>query len=198
VIGVQPIPLADMPILTTLQTLMVGMIIHTTGRPFSVRLVAEFLGALGFDIGARLVLREGARAIVKVIPIWGNAVSGFIAGAGTYAIGKAAIAYFIEENTDQRNPGRFSGRLLPRLGRKKATLPSGGLVRGGWVPNLLPLAQSSQEHRGLPFFQIKAYICPMSDTYTIKTAQQKFSAVVQEACDRPGDQSRSRGKRSQC
>lgn len=25
----------------------------------------------------------------------------------------------------------------------------------------------------------------MSDTYTIKTAQQKFSAVVQEACDHP-------------
>ena len=25
----------------------------------------------------------------------------------------------------------------------------------------------------------------MADTYTIKTAQQKFSAVVQEACDHP-------------
>ena len=97
VIGVQPIPLADMPILTALQTLMVGMIIHTAGRPFSARLVAEFLGALGFSIGAGLVLREGARAAVRIVPFWGNAVSGFVAGAGTYAIGKAAIAYFIED-----------------------------------------------------------------------------------------------------
>ncbi len=119
VIGVQPIPLADMPILTTLQTLMVGMIIHTTGRPFSGRLVAEFLGALGFNIGAGFVLREGARAIVRVVPIWGNAVSGFIAGAGTYAIGKAAIAYFIEETPIHETRKMFRS-LLPRLGRKKS------------------------------------------------------------------------------
>jgi uncharacterized protein (DUF697 family) len=108
-----------MPILTTLQTLMVGMIIHTTGRPFSARLVAEFLGALGFNIGAGLVLREGARAIVRVVPIWGNAVSGFIAGAGTYAIGKAAIAYFIEE-TPISETRRIFRSLLPRFGRKKS------------------------------------------------------------------------------
>lgn len=119
VIGVQPIPLADMPILTTLQTLMVGLIIHTTGRPFSMRLVAEFLGALGFNIGAGLILREGARALVRVVPIWGNAVSGFIAGAGTYAIGKAAIAYFIEE-TPINETRRIFRTLLPRLGKKKS------------------------------------------------------------------------------
>ena len=128
VIGVQPIPLADMPILTTLQTLMVGMIIHTTGRPFSARLVAEFLGALGFNIGAGLALREGARAVVRIVPIWGNAVSGFIAGAGTYAIGKAAIAYFIEE-TPINETRRIFRSLLPRLGKKKSppTLPPPGV-----------------------------------------------------------------------
>jgi len=117
VIGVQPIPLADMPILTTLQTLMVGMIIHTTGRPFSARLVAEFLGALGFNIGAGLVLREGARAVVRLVPFWGNAISGFVAGAGTYAIGKAAIAYFIEDRPIQETRKIFRA-LLPKWGRK--------------------------------------------------------------------------------
>ena len=123
VIGVQPIPLADMPILTTLQTLMVGMIIHTTGRPFSARLVAEFLGALGLNIGAGFVLREGARAIVRIVPVWGNAVSGFIAGAGTYAIGKAAIAYFIEDSPIHETRRIFRS-LLPSLGKKK---PAPGL-----------------------------------------------------------------------
>jgi len=122
VIAVQPIPLADMPILTTLQTLMVGMIIHTTGRPFSARLVAEFLGALGFNIGAGFVLREGARALVRVVPIWGNAVSGFVAGAGTYAIGKAAIAYFIEDKPIQETRKIFR-KILPRFGRKPPELP---------------------------------------------------------------------------
>ncbi|MEI6279294.1 MAG: hypothetical protein WCQ16_07935 [Verrucomicrobiae bacterium] len=122
VIGVQPIPLADMPILTALQTLMVGMIVHTTGRPFGARLAAEFLGALGFNIGVGLVLRESARALVRVVPVWGNAVSGFVAGAGTYAIGKAAIAYFIEE-TPITETRRIFRSLLPRFGRKRPALP---------------------------------------------------------------------------
>ncbi len=125
VIGVQPIPLADMPILTTLQTLMVGMIIHTTGRAFSARLIAEFLGALGFSIGAGLVLREGARAVVRIVPFWGNAVSGFVAGAGTYAIGKAAIAYFIEDLPIQETRKIFRA-LGPKFGKKK-TQTSGPL-----------------------------------------------------------------------
>ena len=97
VIGLQPIPLADMPVLTTLQTLMVGLIIHTTGRRIDMRLITEFLGAMGLSVGAGMLFREGARAIVKVVPIWGNAVSGLVAGAGTYAIGRSAVAYFIED-----------------------------------------------------------------------------------------------------
>lgn len=97
IIGMQPIPLADMPVLTALQTTMVALVIHTTGRRADLRLVSEFLGALGINIGAGLLFREGARALVRVVPIWGNAVSGFVAGAGTYAIGRASIAYFIDE-----------------------------------------------------------------------------------------------------
>jgi uncharacterized protein (DUF697 family) len=97
VIGLQPIPLADMPILTTLQTLMVGLIIYTTGKPVTPRTFGEFVGALGLNIGAGILFREGARAIIKIVPVWGNAVSGMVAGAGTYAVGRAAIAYFVED-----------------------------------------------------------------------------------------------------
>lgn len=114
VIGLQPIPLADMPVLTTLQSLMVGLIVYTTGRRVNMRLVSEFLGALGFNIGAGLLFREGARAIIKFIPFWGNAVSGLIAGAGTYAIGRAAISYFIEETPIQETRKLFN-KLLPNL-----------------------------------------------------------------------------------
>lgn len=97
VIGVQPIPLADLPILTALQTLMVGMIVHVSGRKLSPRLVAEFIGAMGVNFGIGLAFRQTARQLVKVVPLWGNAVSGAMAGAGTYAIGRAAVAYFIDE-----------------------------------------------------------------------------------------------------
>jgi len=42
-----------------------------------------------------MLLREGARAMLKFFPGWGNVVCGMVAGAGTYAIGRAASAFFI-------------------------------------------------------------------------------------------------------
>ena len=95
-IGAQPIPLADFPILTTLQVAMVAGIMHAAGREWGLKAARDFLAALGVNIGAGFLLREGARAAVKLLPLWGNVISGAVAGAGTYAIGRAASAYFIE------------------------------------------------------------------------------------------------------
>ncbi|MEP6937485.1 MAG: hypothetical protein ABI871_05385 [Chthoniobacterales bacterium] len=95
-IGAQPIPLADLPILTTLQLVMVSGVMYVSGRERSLRAATEFLAALGANVGAGMLLREGARAVLKFFPGWGNVVCGMVAGAGTYAIGKAAIVYFIE------------------------------------------------------------------------------------------------------
>lgn len=98
-IGTQPIPLADFPIITSLQVGMVTGVIHIAGLPWNRRRAAEFLGAIGANVGVGLVLREAARAGVKLLPGWGNALSGGIAGFGTYAVGRAAIAYFIRGAT---------------------------------------------------------------------------------------------------
>jgi uncharacterized protein (DUF697 family) len=95
-IGAQPIPLADFPILTSLQGMMVASIMHISGREMSVKMAGEFIAALGANLGVGLALREGSRAAVKLVPVWGNAISGAVAGAGTYAMGRAAVAYFIE------------------------------------------------------------------------------------------------------
>lgn len=97
VIGMQPIPLADFPILLSLQMFMVSLIIYVSGRDFSLRLAGEFAASLGIGFGVGLVFREAARAAVKILPVWGHMISGGVAGAGTYALGRAAIAYYIEE-----------------------------------------------------------------------------------------------------
>jgi uncharacterized protein (DUF697 family) len=94
-IGAQPIPLADMPILTSLQAMMVSGIMYVSGRERSLRAATEFITSLGANVGAGMLLREGARAILKFFPGWGNVVCGMVAGAGTYAIGRAATAFFI-------------------------------------------------------------------------------------------------------
>jgi uncharacterized protein (DUF697 family) len=95
-IGAQPIPLADLPILTTLQLMMVSGIMYVSGRERSLRAATEFVGALGANVGAGMLLREGTRAVLKFFPGWGNLICGMVAGAGTYAIGRAAVVYFLE------------------------------------------------------------------------------------------------------
>jgi uncharacterized protein (DUF697 family) len=95
-IGAQPIPLADLPILTALQLLMVSGVMYISGRERSLRAATEFIAALGVNVGAGMILREGTRALLKFFPGWGNVVCGAVAGAGTYAIGRAAIVYFLE------------------------------------------------------------------------------------------------------
>jgi uncharacterized protein (DUF697 family) len=123
-IGAQPIPLADLPILTTLQLMMVSGIMYVSGRERSLRAATEFIGAVGANLGVAMLLREGVRAAVKFVPGWGNVVSGMVAGAGTYAIGRAAKAFFIEGASLQearrtylasrKNPKRATMRLANR------------------------------------------------------------------------------------
>jgi uncharacterized protein (DUF697 family) len=95
-IGAQPIPLADLPILTSLQVMMISGIMYVSGRERSLRAATEFVGALGANVGAAMLLREGARAVLKFFPGWGNVVCGLVAGSGTYAIGRAATVFFID------------------------------------------------------------------------------------------------------
>ena len=116
-VAAQPIPLADFPILTSLQATMVASVMHISGREMSPKLAAKFLGALGANIGAGLVLREGARAAARFVPVWGSAISSAVAGAGTYAIGRAAVAYFIEgvSITDARSIFRNRKKDAPLL-----------------------------------------------------------------------------------
>jgi len=116
VIGMQPIPLADLPVLTTLQSLMVGLIAYVSGRRLGPRAIAEFFGAVGLSFGLGMIFREGARGIMKIVPGFGNAISGMVAGAGTYAIGRAAIAYFVE-----RVPAPETRKLFQTIRPRRTT-----------------------------------------------------------------------------
>ena len=120
-IGAQPIPLADMPVLTALQVLMVSGIMYVSGRERSLRAAAEFMAALGANVGVGMLLREGTRAMLKFLPGWGNVVCGMVAGAGTYAIGRAATAYFLEGVSLKEAKQTY---LKSRRKRSRRALPS--------------------------------------------------------------------------
>jgi len=120
-IGAQPIPLADMPVLTALQVLMVSGIMYISGRERSLRAATEFIAALGANVGVGMLLREGTRAMLKFFPGWGNVVCGMVAGAGTYAVGRAATAYFLEGASLSEAKQTY---LNSRRKRSRRALPS--------------------------------------------------------------------------
>ncbi len=95
-VGAQPIPFADMPIITGIQIGMVMSIGYISGREMNRRTAEEFLAAMGVNVVTGVGLRELARALLKLVPGPGNLISGFVAAAATLVIGEAAIAYFIE------------------------------------------------------------------------------------------------------
>ena len=91
-----PIPVADVIPITTLQVTLIAGIAWLSGRPLDRKAAAEFLGAMGANVGLGFAFREGARALIKfVFPGAGSMVSGAIAFAGTLAIGAAARSYFL-------------------------------------------------------------------------------------------------------
>lgn len=99
-IAATPIPVGDLAPITSLQLSLVAGIAYVSGREMTVKTAAEFLAAMGMNVGAGFALRETARALIKVFaPGAGSAISAAVAFGATYSIGKAATAYFIDEKS---------------------------------------------------------------------------------------------------
>jgi uncharacterized protein len=92
-----PLPMADIAPITALQVGMLTAIGYIGGRDLTPKAAGELLAAFGVNVGASYMFREVARGLIKwVFPAGGSAVSTAVAYAGTYGLGAAAIAYFIE------------------------------------------------------------------------------------------------------
>ncbi|MEM1032568.1 MAG: GTPase [Myxococcota bacterium] len=96
-LAASPIPMGDIGPITSLQVALVVAIGYVGGREPSTKTAHEFLGAIGVNVGIGFALRETARALVKfVFPGAGSFVSASVAFGGTWAVGSAAMAYFID------------------------------------------------------------------------------------------------------
>lgn len=105
-IAAAPLPVADLPVLSALQIKLLHTIASLYRQPLDKKVVLEIAGTLGVGI----LLRQGARSLLKVIPGFGNVVSSVYAGAATYALGCALCFYYQEA---------FAGHL-PRPEQLKA------------------------------------------------------------------------------
>ncbi|MFB5664209.1 GTPase family protein [Alteribacillus sp. HJP-4] len=101
-LGAQPIPIADLPVITGIQISMITSIAYISGRELNRKSIAEFIGAMGVNIGAAYAFRQVARSLSKVaFPGAGHLISGTVASIATWSLCKAAISYFIDKESSQ-------------------------------------------------------------------------------------------------
>jgi len=102
-VALTPIPVSDIYILLIIQSVLVSLIASLSGRDISLETAKEFILSMGGIAGAGYVFRLAAQQASKFLNVvWpgsGSAVSSVIAASGTSAIGKAAIAYYIDDKT---------------------------------------------------------------------------------------------------
>jgi uncharacterized protein (DUF697 family) len=88
--GAIPIPLLDLLILPGIQSRMIFHLAQFYGQPLSATRFLELASTLGLGV----VLRQASREVVKFIPYVGSVAGGIIAGASTFALGKAFCYYY--------------------------------------------------------------------------------------------------------
>jgi uncharacterized protein (DUF697 family)/predicted GTPase len=88
--GAIPVPWLDLLLLPGIQTRMIYHLAQLYGQPLSA---ARFL-ELASTLGLGMLFRQATRELVKFIPFVGSVASGALAGASTFALGKAFCFYY--------------------------------------------------------------------------------------------------------
>lgn len=88
--GAIPIPWVDLMVLPGIQTQM----IRHLGRLYGQELKGARFLEMASTLGTGMVVRQAVREVVKFIPYVGSVASGALAGASTFALGKAFCYYY--------------------------------------------------------------------------------------------------------
>ena len=88
--GAIPIPWLDLLLLPGIQTRMIYHLARFYGQPLDGQRFAELASTLGLGI----MVRQAAREVLKFIPFVGSVAGGVLAGASTFALGKAFCYYY--------------------------------------------------------------------------------------------------------
>lgn len=85
-----PLPLATMPVLTTLQVTLVSLL----GQLYGQRLTPSQAGGLVSAIAGGFIAQAVGRELIKFVPGFGSVVAASWAAAYTWALGEGACVYF--------------------------------------------------------------------------------------------------------
>lgn len=100
-VALTPIPVSDMSVLIPLQLVMVSFIAYLSGRDVDTKALKDFLISIGgvssLGYSFKLIAQQGSKFLNVVLPGSGSVASSAIAYSGTYAMGKAAEAYYLDQ-----------------------------------------------------------------------------------------------------
>jgi uncharacterized protein (DUF697 family) len=92
--GTIPVPLVDLAFLSAIQSRMVYHLAKLYGQPLDAKRFLELAGTLSGSI----LFRQGLRELIKLVPFFGTVTgavaAGALAGATTFALGRAACYYY--------------------------------------------------------------------------------------------------------
>jgi uncharacterized protein (DUF697 family) len=92
--GAVPLPVVDLVLLSAIQSRMVYDLARLYGQPLTAKRFGEIAGTLGTSV----LVRQAGRGLIKWIPwigsVAGALTCGALAGASTYALGKAFCYYY--------------------------------------------------------------------------------------------------------
>lgn len=103
--GLGALPVVDLVAVSALQAKLLHALARLYGQRWDRRSVTEFLGLFGAGFASGYLARMAGRAVLKVIPyvgqtvgaVWGASSS----GATTYALGRAAVYFFVRRRDGQ-------------------------------------------------------------------------------------------------
>jgi small GTP-binding protein len=123
IIGMEPIPFLDIPLLLASQVRLTLRIATIYGEAMGPGRAKELIST----IGGGVLLRYATQQALKFLPGPGWVISGGIAAAGTWAMGRVAVAYF--ESRKRLSAGQMR-ELYGRLKGLRRRLRSGLGIRG--------------------------------------------------------------------
>lgn len=120
--GLGALPVVDLVSVTAVQAKLLHSLAVLYGQSWDKRTISEFLGLLGAGMATSYLARWVGRTVAKVIPVVGQTVGAVwgasASGAATYALGKAAVYFFVRHrnhlNVDAETIRRIYAEELER------------------------------------------------------------------------------------
>lgn len=124
-VAVEPLPFADLLIITPVQAKMVLHIGKIYGFEVSANRAREIVQELGVTLAYGFVARQVMRGVAKIaLPLIGGLITAPAVYGWTYALGRLAEQYFERKAAGQPFDKRDQTRVIQEVKRSRNILPS--------------------------------------------------------------------------